>query len=365
MKGNLLMPLRRIHGWLHEYPHYKALRSELHKNYIPKIRKQLKQNPNSVFLVMTPEHRNLGDHAIAAAESKMLNELGIPYIEITDTELNKLYKANLISVMNGRPIIVNGGGNMGTLWFDAEVTHRAIIKNCPDSAIFIFPNTIFYEDTEWGREEFKKSIKLYNRHKNLHLYAREKRSYEIMKDVYRNTELVPDIALFLDESNRQKYNRNGCLLCLRNDKERTRTLEQEKEIVLQAQSLFGDDVVFTDTLSENAVPFSERASALDKKFAQLVRASLVITDRLHGMILCAITGTPCIVLPSQSHKVISSYEWLENLEYIKVVENVSDIADVYRSIPRERFMYSNENLKVYFEKLQLKLISAVYGGNKL
>ena len=40
-----------------------------------------------VFLVFTPEHANLGDHAIAYAETKMFNRLGIHFFEITGHQL--------------------------------------------------------------------------------------------------------------------------------------------------------------------------------------------------------------------------------------------------------------------------------------
>ncbi|MFB8735822.1 polysaccharide pyruvyl transferase family protein [Bacillus sp. SL00103] len=35
-----------------------------------------------------------------------------------------------------------------------------------------------------------------------------------------------------------------------------------------------------------------------------VKAQVVVTDRLHGMIFCAITKTPCVVLRSFDHKVM-------------------------------------------------------------
>lgn len=237
MSKDILMPLRRLHGWLHEYPAYCAKRKELLGTYVSQLREQLRRQPKSVFLVMTPEHGNLGDHAIASAEIRMLREAGIDYIEVTDRQLKSLYCTNLLSVMNGYPIIINGGGNMGTLWFDVERLHRAVIRSNPKSPIFIFPNTIYYEDSDWGAEEFQNSIRIYNRHRSLFLYAREKLSYEVMKDAYRNVKLVPDIVLSLDESGRDT-NRQGCLLCLRRDLEKIRTGEQEQLIRDQATELF-------------------------------------------------------------------------------------------------------------------------------
>ncbi|MDK8210749.1 polysaccharide pyruvyl transferase family protein, partial [Bacillus subtilis] len=54
-------------------------------------------------------------------------------------------------------------------------------------------------------------------------------------------------------------------------------------------------------------------------------AEVVLTDRLHGMIFCAITRTPCIVFNNYNHKIESSYnDWLKDLKYIKFI-NTSEM----------------------------------------
>ncbi len=46
--------------------------------------------------------------------------------------------------------------------------------------------------------------------------------------------------------------------------------------------------------------FFDRMEELNSKFAEFLSSGLVITDRLHGMIFAAITGTPCIALDNKS-----------------------------------------------------------------
>lgn len=355
MKKDFLFPLRRLHGWLHEYPAYYKKRRELLNTYIPQIDEAVHNNSKIVFLVLTPEHGNLGDHAIASAEKKFLNEVGISYFEVTDVKLNELIRTKLLHVMNGYPIIINGGGNMGTLWFETEKTHRRIIKNNPKSPIFIFPNTIFYEDTEWGRDEFEKSKKLYNKHKKLYLYARERNSYEIMKNAYNNVKLVPDIVLSLDATD-FNCQRKGCLLCLRNDSEKTRSNTEEEMLRIQMQDLFGNNVHDTDMVIKGGIALAQRERELQKKFEEFAEAELVITDRLHGMIFCAITGTPCIVINSKSPKVLGCYEWLKDLNYIQFAESAADITDIYTKIGKKRYQFDNAFLMSYFEILKKDVI---------
>ena len=68
----------------------------------------------------------------------------------------------------------------------------------------------------------------------------------------------------------------------------------------------------------------------------------MITDRLHGMIFAAITGTPCVVLQNNNHKIKATYEsWLRPLKHIRLQENFDaerDIAHCVRikQVPKDR-----------------------------
>ena len=332
----------RVQGKIRQLRTIAALRKE--------YRAIFRKNPNTVFLVMTPKHGNLGDHAIAYAEQRILERLKLHWIEISSAELSEMRWAGLLGAMNGYPILVNGGGNLGTLWFDVEELFRKLIEKNPRSPIFLLPNTIFYEDSEWGRKAFNDSVRLYNSHKDLHLYAREKTSYEIMENAYNDVTLMPDMVLSLNEC-RQHLSRRGCLICLRNDRERTRSENQDTLIRRQAAALFGNDVADTDTVVPGHISPEQREQALAAKFDEFAQAELVITDRLHGMIFCAITGTPCIVVNSRSPKVRGCYEWIHHLDYIRFVDDPADLAAEYAKIPKTAHVYDNSSLLHYYDAL--------------
>lgn len=342
MGKDILYPLRRLHGKLHDANEKRKLRNT--------YKAEFKKNPNTVFLILTPEHGNLGDHAIAQAETNLLKRLGVNYIEITGSQLYELKWTNRLDVFNGFPVFINGGGNLGTIWIKTENLQREIIQNNPRSTILILPNTVFYEDSKWGQEELRNSIQIYNRHKHLTIYAREQTSYDFMNPIYRDVRLVPDMVLSLKKDG-YGLERKGCLLCLRSDCEKTRTLEQEDVIRQQAQLLFGDQVTDTDMIVKGGISIAERENALNAKFTQFSGSELVITDRLHGMIFCAITGTPCIVVDSKSPKVRGCYEWIKHLDYIRLASKPEDIAELYRLIPAVPHHYDNSHLTHYYESL--------------
>ncbi|MBE5773434.1 MAG: hypothetical protein E7337_05815 [Clostridiales bacterium] len=362
MGNDILYPLRRLHGMIHEWWLYHKTRRNIKKQYIREIQEQFRKNPKSVILVFTPEHDNLGDHAIAFAETQMLEKAGIGYYEITGKRLENLEKYDLLGIMNGYPVLVQGGGYLGTLWYRSEKTLRGIIENNQGSVITLLPNTMYYEDSEWGRKEFQKSIDLYNQHDQLYIYAREKTSFNAMRNVYKNVKLIPDVVLSLNMCTDQ-VKRNGCLICLRNDCEKTRSEEEEACVIEQIKKLFSSNYRFTDMCVGHSIPVAQREKELEFKLDEFRHAELVITDRLHGMIFAAITGTPCIVINSKSPKVWGCYQWIKDLEYIRFADHVEDIQMIYHEVPQKAFVYDNSKLAHYYDELMKDLKNILEGKN--
>ena len=349
MKRKIITLICKI-SFIKNFLYKLTSRRHLLKKYKP-IFKIHKRNQNMVFVVYTPIHENLGDHAIASAEMTILDELGILYTEITQPEIHKLKEFGLLRLFNNTKVLINGGGNLGTLWFEVETMFRDIILAAPKADILIFPSTIYYEDTDFGRKEFENSKKIYNNHKSLTLYARETISYEIMKDAYSNVKLVPDMVFYLNEC-KKNVARDGAILCLRSDLERTLSEEDEMLIYKQVQQLFCDKITKTDMYAAHKVPIENRGQELTKKYEQIKGAKLVVTDRLHCMIFCVITGTPCIVVNSKSPKVKGCYDWVKDFEYIKFADNLSDIRNLYKTIPKKEFIYDNSKFIPLYETLK-------------
>ena len=108
MAKDILYPLRRLHGILYEEKLRQRKIHELKKQFA----EQFRENPSTVFLLMTPEHGNLGDHAIAFAIIRLLEKNSIQVIEISDKKLRKMSWEKQLGVFNGMPVLVCGGGNL-------------------------------------------------------------------------------------------------------------------------------------------------------------------------------------------------------------------------------------------------------------
>lgn len=348
-------PYYLVRAEIQKWAFRSAKRRQLRRVFLGAFSEKKRRNSKTAFLIMTPEHENIGDHAIAYAETELLEKLGIDYVEITGKQLEELRSYNLLGILDAKPIFLQGGGYLGTLWRDSEVLFRQILQANPNARIMLFPNTIYYEPNEEGRAFFENSVDCYNNHKSLYLYAREKISYDLMCRYYKNVKLIPDIVLSLNKCT-QETTRSGCVVCLRSDCERTRTAEEETIIYQQARNLFHEKVATSDMVASECIPVEQRKAAVEEKLAEFSSAELVITDRLHGMIFCAITGTPCIVLNSKSPKVKGCYEWIQNLEYIRFVEDAARISQEYQQIPDKVFRYDETHLKKYYQELSKDLL---------
>ena len=348
----MLNMLRKLHGEFYErkLPWKRA--------YELKKRIQLSDKDTLLF-IMTPVHGNIGDLAIAKATKVMLSEMNIEYIEATSDDLMRLKKLHSLGVLNNRRILVHGGGYLGTLWPELDELFRTIVKSIPESKVLCLPNTIFYDDNAEGQKLLKESAEVYNNHKHLRICAREKISYNLVSNIYNNVILMPDMVLSLDESKEEKP-RSGCVICFRNDVEKTLERDEINQCIKETEKIFNKKVKLADINKLTFVPIEKRDLAIKETIEEFKSAELVVTDRLHGMIFCAITGTPCIVLNSKSHKIEGSYEWIKHLDYIVLAKKEDSITDLFDRIPKRRFYYNNKNLQPYYTELR-KYISEIAG----
>lgn len=311
-----------------------------------KLKQKLKKSTTSrIFLIGTPLHGNLGDHAIAFAE-KMLIVENLKKYELIDIQFNAVNQSIKVmkNLINKEDILIlNGGGNFGIEYFEEEELRRQVILNFQMQKVILFPQTIYFGDSDQGKEELKKSKSIYNAHPNLALVAREKKSYEIMRREFSNNKvlLTPDIVLYLNQSN-PVAKRNDILLCFRKDVESILNDEIKEELIRNIS--LKRNVIVTDTVVDYSIKKSKREKELFYIWALFKSSELVITDRLHGMVFAAITSTPCIVISNYNHKVKGTYDWIKHLPYIKFVENPNNVLghiDELLSLSSRELAYDN------------------------
>lgn len=283
------------------------------------------------LILGTPAHKNLGDHAIVYAQYMFLRDYdsNLPIMELSRLEY-ETYKL-IVGLTAGKDtlIVVDGGGNLGTLWPGEDALIRDIVRRFPHNKTLIFPQTVYYDDSNEGVRLYDNSVRLFNSRDNLLLMLRDVRSYEYFQNKINETKLLlcPDIVTYIPNAVSAAYiERLGVGICLRDDKE---SVLDRSGLSIVEQQLKDRELSYhtITTISGVNIHEPERESVLHNTWRQFAGCRLVITDRLHGMIFSAITGTPCIAFNNISKKVSGGYRWLEQLGYIRVCEDISELGN--------------------------------------
>lgn len=274
-----------------------------------------------IFLLNTPDYMNLGDVAIAHAEEKYIKENFGEFYEIGSHVCHPEALIKLSEYVNDNDILMfQGGGNLGSLWRFCEETLRNILTRFPENLVVVFPQSVFYGNTEEEKLYFEESKKIYNAHKRLVICTRDRQSYDFVRNSY-NCEclLLPDIVLTLKASISEEK-REGIGIVLRNDKEQYIS-DEFKKVISETAVLFGKTEAITHLPVEENISREERINRILRVYST---KKLIITDRLHGMVFSAITKTPCIVFDNTYGKTSALYEsWLKDCSYIALANKLS------------------------------------------
>lgn len=286
-----------------------------------------------LYLLNIPSHGNLGDHLLSVAEHKFLND-NFPNLKIVPVTSSDLYYSISSSLSTVKPndiLCITGGGFLGS-FYDEEDRFLTILQKFPKNKVIVMPQTIYYDDTDKGHKALEKAIDYYKSHESLYVVARDRNTYELLKNVLmkgriENIAFTPDLALYLNKP--LDFERDSILWCLRKDAEINESNgailnELTKQIASQNIKEY-----YTDTYVPYSIPYERESDEVQNKLIQFARAKLVITDRLHGMIFSVITGTPVLAMDNISGKVGQVYEqWINDLNYVRFLSNMDESNDI-------------------------------------
>lgn len=318
---------------------------------------RMRKKVRNVVVFGAPNHGNLGDYAIYAAECKLfaryLPDANIFGVNMSDFQheiraLRRLLKKEDL-------LILTGGGNLGNQYMDDEKIRREVILRFPDNRIVLFPQTMYFTKDAKGEEEAQKTAGIYKAHRDLWLTARDERSCRDMERLFsRKIRLLPDVVLTL-KSEKQE-NKKGALLVLRNDVEGVLQAEHRTMLRQILQPLYGA-VEETDTEVEVDGDLSCLEGKLRDKMEQIGSAALVVTDRLHGMIFAALMQTPCLVLRNYNHKVEETYKWIQDLDYVEYVPDVNNLQEALCRLQKEDCRYCADKVEKEYDAFMKEIIN--------
>jgi len=305
-----------------------------------------------IIFIGSPLHINLGDHAIAMISLDLFKQRlsGYEVVEVPGEVFVRFSDEIRVLVRTNDRIVVIGGGFLGSLWINEEEMVRSVIRAFPDNRIVILPQTVLFDRSAAGMVELTITRDLYQSHRDLHLFVRDRSIDFVRKELcggsFSDVRQAPDMVLFADCSF-PSVDRSGVILCFRADKERLHAGSLRNEIEAFLTSLCNENCSVVDTVLKYDVSLRKREYEVNRKLDEFRSARLVITDRLHGMIFSAVTGTPCIALDNSSNKVGGVWSlWLQHLPYIRFAASASDVLSL---IPEMLSMGGNQYDPKVFE----------------
>lgn len=279
-----------------------------------------------------PNHANVGDSAIWLGEVAILKSITglLPAYVCTTRNFNA---DDLDAACPGGVIFIHGGGNLGDIWPDHQKFRELVITNFPGRQIVQLPQSIKFRNEE-GAKRFGEIVRS---HPKFTLYVRDKPSLQLAEAEFRcPTYLAPDSAFGIGPQQRHKSRRSMFVL-LRTDSEK---VDYDRVPFYKIEDVKIDDWLVESPKLLLLVRIHRRAikmwSALgkgkwrsiwynwlaknrvDRGLAQLSTGNMVVTDRLHGHILCVLLGIPHITLDNDYGKV-SNYMASWTNDYPEVI----------------------------------------------
>ncbi len=273
---------------------------------------------SDVALLDFPGYPNVGDSAIWLGERRWLREAGV-HVRYT-ADMHTFTPTLLRSRLPGGAILLQGGGNFGDLWAAPQRFREQVISTFRDRRIIVLPQTIWFQQ----RSEMDRARRIFDAHPDLTLLLRDQPSLELARAYFQCRSLLcPDMAFALGPLRRAGAPESGVLRVLRTDVERAGN-RSDPDV---PQGPTADWIDHSDRLTDR-LPRALRSALSDRPTTYpltwrligllgefhahmrlrhgiqlLSRAETVVTDRLHGHILCLLLGIPHFLMDNSYGKI--------------------------------------------------------------
>ena len=278
-----------------------------------------------LILALAADYGNLGDVALTRA---LLQFAGRhlpsyqPYL-LTAGRIYRDLKGVARASSSEDVVALVGGGNMGDLYPDLEEARLRVVRAFPANKIVSFPQSIEFSATKDGMRALARSRSIYEAHPRLEMFARDAESLRRMREAFPRAKIssAPDTVLSMSAPAAAKR----CIpliACLRQDKE-SGLSPASRSAILAAVSDAYSGALFTDTVVQGPrLDYHSYDNHLENLLQKFACSRCVVTDRLHGLIFSVITGTPCVVIENNNHKIRSLVEtWLPGMASVRLLTN--------------------------------------------
>jgi exopolysaccharide biosynthesis predicted pyruvyltransferase EpsI len=308
-------------------------------------------------LVDFPRHRNAGDSAIWLGEVAALRRLGVAVRATCDRDTYS--RSSLRRSVGDHPILLHGGGNLGDLYPTHQELRERLLTDFRGHPTVQLAQSIHFNDPA-NLERMRRVVAA---HGAMTIVVRDERSEAIACAKFdARIERCPDLAFAIGPMRRPRPARVPVLRLARIDKEAAEVAPSAPAhtfdwLAPPASRRVRARFAASDRLLRVAVggrgpgllPARARRLAYDAYARQNVdRAArllsggeVVVTDRLHGHILCALLGIPHVLVDDRYGKVGNFHAaWTSGLRtarFARDPDQVAPLADELLELSRRGF----------------------------
>lgn len=276
-----------------------------------------------------PVHGNIGDLLIMLGAFEYLKKFAsLPALTAS------VYNPCISAILPDDVLLMHGGGNFGDLYPLHQEFRETIVNRFPENRIVLLPQSIHFN----SNSNYKKSMSVFSSHKDLHLFVRDKVSYDLAEPLMDRRSMAPDMAHYLYPIRSNPEPSKAQLILLRKDSESTcKAPPPSAHMTIDWYDILGGRhrriIRFFRSLFKRArTPGTANAAAAlwlrysrhianisGKHFSQYER---VMTDRLHAHILACLMGKP--------HEILDN-SYGKNSRYIEAWTGRSSLVTLFES----------------------------------
>lgn len=301
----------------------------------------------SICLLDYPNNSNVGDSLIWLGSTAYLRSRQVITRYVCDLEN---YDASRIqrALVHQPVILLNGGGNFGTLWPAVQNLRLQVLRDFPGVPVVQLPQSLHF-DNDAAIEEAAAVIR---DHGNFTLLVRDQPSYDLATARFQCTvKLCPDMAFFIGPLRDQRTAPYDRFILARTDREQKSNwlapLEQLQPKLtlrisdwlhlgwresiyyrLEKYSAGLRRLIDKDNLLLLALWNALSAARLDRGAELLTSGRVVIADRLHVHILSILLDKPHVLIDNSYRKLGNLHDaWTAGFTGVKFVNNLSEAFD--------------------------------------
>jgi len=294
-------------------PYLETMRQRTEASFV-----ELHRGVTELHYTQFPDHRNSGDSAIALGQARFWRAHGID-VHTTSSAGSMPERVRDSPI----PVLIQGGGNLGGLYEVLSEARYALAERLPaDTLLIQAPQSVVFP-ADADRRAFSRRFAA---RPNLRVAVRDQTSYDLLRDEVDDLSLSPDAVHLLGPISAPEPTQRRIVIA-RTDGESAGGLVGSESadwpadpLDLRAHEWLGwraaKHPVLKPLMERDHAAWMRRAERrFDAAVRLIARGEVVVTDRLHAMLIGLQMGRRVVALDNNNRKLSNYAEtWFGDLQ---------------------------------------------------